>query len=531
MSFQESRLDEREAASIVAGLHSHIADTPLAASVAAAGTKRGVRDDDDNDDDDDDDDDDDIDGTNDEDDMKRSRKKPAIAAKSKAKRKDPPMDATGLVFAQPELKPAPYFYYSDHSLDVDDDPLMPITAVGCVPTFPATEMHAILTNPALADVVGWAPHGRSWRILKPRDFEIRVLPKYFEHSKFSSFVRQANGWGFRRMSEGYEKNAYYHEYFLRAMPWLCKKMRRPKVAEKKAVDPDMEPDLDAISRQFPVPDRPPSREVLVLQKTIELGPKARMPVLWDTETPSAAPLSPIRGATALREAEDLPSLNITAPPSLNHSSSYADLKPAALPDRSHSAAVSLPAAQAAGRIIAAQPMPVDFAAAAPADAAPPGRSTGVAPSVPLGGGDAAATTAASSDSHFAAGFMAATTYHSIQMRSMLESAFLAGLPPHVAVSMANIAVPPAATNLGNALSLLRAGGTGGAYHVPFPHHAPLLTPRADPRPVAVASVAFNDGGGQRGNNLSEEAMMLRQLQQFQSYQVRGGGVPQFPFPR
>ena len=49
------------------------------------------------------------------------------------------------------------------------------------------------------------------------------------------------------MSEGYEKNAYYHEYFLRAMPWLCKKMRRPKVAEKKAVDPDMEPDLDAIS--------------------------------------------------------------------------------------------------------------------------------------------------------------------------------------------------------------------------------------------------------------------------------------------
>ena len=108
-------------------------------------------------------------------------------------------------------------------------------------------MHAILTNPALADVVGWAPHGRSWRILKPRDFEIRVLPKYFEHSKFSSFVRQANGWGFRRMSEGYEKNAYYHEYFLRAMPWLCKKMRRPKVAEKKAVDPDMEPDLDAIS--------------------------------------------------------------------------------------------------------------------------------------------------------------------------------------------------------------------------------------------------------------------------------------------
>ena len=29
-----------------------------------------------------------------------------------------------------------------------------------------------------------------------------------------------------------DKNEYYHEYFLRAMPWLCKKMRRPKVNEK-----------------------------------------------------------------------------------------------------------------------------------------------------------------------------------------------------------------------------------------------------------------------------------------------------------
>ena len=97
------------------------------------------------------------------------------------------------------------------------------------------------------------------------------------------------------MSEGYEKNAYYHEYFLRAMPWLCKKMRRPKVAEKKAVDPDMEPDLDAISWLFPVPDRPPTREVLVLQKTIELGPKARMPIRrWTHSKPCFCGASKIK---------------------------------------------------------------------------------------------------------------------------------------------------------------------------------------------------------------------------------------------
>jgi hypothetical protein len=68
-----------------------------------------------------------------------------------------------------------------------------------VPNFVA-KMHAILSRPDLTDVIVWMPHGRSFKILKPRDFEIRVLPVYFDHSKFSSFIRQANGWGFRRIT-------------------------------------------------------------------------------------------------------------------------------------------------------------------------------------------------------------------------------------------------------------------------------------------------------------------------------------------
>jgi hypothetical protein len=137
LPLHERTLDEREAASIVAGLHSNIIDASLAAvagviSPAFGSKKRGVRNHDDDHEDG---------GTNNQEgDAKRSKKKPAISPPVKSKlRKDPPMDATGLVFAQPVLKPAPYFYYSDHSLEKDDDPLMPITAVGSVPTFPASE--------------------------------------------------------------------------------------------------------------------------------------------------------------------------------------------------------------------------------------------------------------------------------------------------------------------------------------------------------------------------------------------------------
>lgn len=511
------------------------------------------------------------------------------------------MDATGLVFVRPELKPAPYFYYSDHSLEQDDDPLTPITAAGSVPTFPA-KMHAILTNPALADVVGWAPHGRSWRILKPRDFEIRVLPKYFEHSKFSSFVRQANGWGFRRMGQGYDKNAYYHEYFLRSMPWLCKKMRRPKVAEKKAIDQEMEPDFDAISAQFPIPNRPPTREVLVLQKTIERGPKARMPVLWDTGTPPAAPSSPVR-LPEVPPIENAPALENL--PTLNHSASYGDLKPAALPNP--------PAAPAVAVHVPQVPVPVavnnsimnmgannvvlnnvaqfsqnnmmhaanmhppnslpaanqnfnpacNYAAAmAPQQASypPPSNTPQVLSHAPPSNNSGAA-----SDEHFAAGFMAATAYHSNQIRTMLSSAFMAGMPiPNNGNN--NMVMPGTAAaatvtnaNLENALDLLQRAGMGGVgvqnnFQVPNHHahqgnpnfgvasipRAPSFAsvPQGNPS-VAVHAVAaapqrnlgFNGGtpaATNQSSSLSQQAM--QRLQQFQAYQTVMGDAPQIQFP-
>lgn len=78
----------------------------------------------------------------------------------------------------PNLQPAPFFYYKDYSEMPDPDPLSPLTPPGRVPNFPA-KMHAILSRTDLADIVCWMPHGRSWRVLKPREFEIRVIPTYF----------------------------------------------------------------------------------------------------------------------------------------------------------------------------------------------------------------------------------------------------------------------------------------------------------------------------------------------------------------
>lgn len=184
---------------------------------------------------------------------------------------------TTMTEKSPALQESPFFYYRDHSADVDDDPLTPLTPPGRVPSFPA-KLHAILARPDLSDIVAWMPHGRSWRVLKPREFEIRVISTYFEHAKFSSFIRQANGWGFRRITQGRDRNSYYHELFLRNLPHLCKKMKRPGVAEKTTADPDHEPDLYKISEIHPIPSSPCEDENIMLPCTLKEGPKARMPV-------------------------------------------------------------------------------------------------------------------------------------------------------------------------------------------------------------------------------------------------------------
>ena len=63
------------------------------------------------------------------------------------------------------------------------------TASGKDPPFPV-KLHKILSNPEFRDYIMWLPHGRSWRVLKPKAFEEKVIPLYFRHAKYASFMRQ-----------------------------------------------------------------------------------------------------------------------------------------------------------------------------------------------------------------------------------------------------------------------------------------------------------------------------------------------------
>lgn len=90
-------------------------------------------------------------------------------------------------------------------------------------TFPQTLME-ILTSDDHTDIIAWLPHGQSFIIYKKKTFASIVLPIYFKASKFTSFTRKLNRWGFTRVTRGPEMGSYYHRSFSRDSPELCLRM-------------------------------------------------------------------------------------------------------------------------------------------------------------------------------------------------------------------------------------------------------------------------------------------------------------------
>jgi len=66
----------------------------------------------------------------------------------------------------------------------------------------------------LSHIVSWQPNRKAFKIHKPDTFMTTIAPKYFEQSKFTSFKRQLNLYGFRRFTSGPDSGAYYHVNFL-----------------------------------------------------------------------------------------------------------------------------------------------------------------------------------------------------------------------------------------------------------------------------------------------------------------------------
>jgi len=86
-------------------------------------------------------------------------------------------------------------------------------------------------------LASWSDDGESFRVKKPDEFSKVVIPQYFEHNKFSSFARQLNFYGFKKMqtkpirNADFDKNTskhvtFHNALFKRGRPDLMKQIHR-----------------------------------------------------------------------------------------------------------------------------------------------------------------------------------------------------------------------------------------------------------------------------------------------------------------
>jgi HSF-type DNA-binding len=83
-------------------------------------------------------------------------------------------------------------------------------------------------------IVSWLPHGNAFKVHNVPEFVGTILPAFFKQTKYKSFQRQLNLWGFERIQNGPEKGAYYHDQFLRDDPGLCRHLTRQRARKFSA---------------------------------------------------------------------------------------------------------------------------------------------------------------------------------------------------------------------------------------------------------------------------------------------------------
>jgi hypothetical protein len=94
--------------------------------------------------------------------------------------------------------------YTDVSTSVDPAPDTRRNRGGVTEPFPE-KLHRMLDSAErerTTDVVSFFSHGRAFAIHKPRRFVQEIMPRFFRQTRLTSFQRQLNLYGFRRISQG-----------------------------------------------------------------------------------------------------------------------------------------------------------------------------------------------------------------------------------------------------------------------------------------------------------------------------------------
>ena len=93
------------------------------------------------------------------------------------------------------------------------------------------------------DIISWLPCGTLFKVHDKERFVKVIMPKYFRHSRYKSFLRQLSMYNFERArsSSKLERGAYRHKFFQRDHVEQCEHILREKKTDA---------DTDALQDSF-----------------------------------------------------------------------------------------------------------------------------------------------------------------------------------------------------------------------------------------------------------------------------------------
>lgn len=125
---------------------------------------------------------------------------------------------------------------------------------------------AMLEDPTLRDYIAWSEDGKSFLVYNPSDFAREVLPRFFKHSNFSSFLRQCNFYNWSKVNDALSNtNSFTHSdgsqghawefrnpSFQRGRPDLLAKIKRKTAKTNSAPSPALSRRQESVTSLPPV---------------------------------------------------------------------------------------------------------------------------------------------------------------------------------------------------------------------------------------------------------------------------------------